>query len=106
MHLPTSNQDRPRSPRTIAALEAGLSRALSALPLPATLVLAAAAYGAVALVLPLTTGTNGVPLLLCNVIGALLGLSLALARLYPAGESRVAHLLEWTQDLGDLVPDD
>jgi hypothetical protein len=83
-----SQQDHSRAGRAILALHSVLCRALGSLPLAAALLVSAAVYATIGLALPMATATNGVALLLCNGAGAVLGLSLALACLYPAVEPR------------------
>jgi HJR/Mrr/RecB family endonuclease len=86
--------------RTITALDDILTRIVGRLGMGAALLLSAAVYATVGLVLPLSVGAPDVALIGWNALGALLGWTITLLWLFPQVQAaNRRHLLEWTTNL-------
>jgi HJR/Mrr/RecB family endonuclease len=103
-HVLVGSESSPsREGRTTTALDDRLTRAVGPLPLVAALLIAGAVYAGLGLALPLLIHARAGLLIGCNVTGAVLGLAVTLAWLFPWVDARLRRqLLEQTTNLRSL----
>jgi HJR/Mrr/RecB family endonuclease len=86
--------------RTITALDDALTRTVGRLGMSVALLLGAAIYAAVGLVLPLSMGAHHVALIGWNALGVILGWFVTVVWLFSQVQAaHRRHLLEWTTNL-------